>query len=506
MISFPHMKHIVLSATALALVAPAMPALAQTAAEAPATAAALQGLDDYIEKARAAWEVPGVSVVIVKDDRIVYAKGFGVRELGKPGKVDADTIFAIGSTTKAFTAAALGMLVDEKKIKWDGPVREYMPDFELYDPYVTRNVTVRDLITHRTGVAPSNMVWYGSGYDRKEVIRRMRFQPGSIGLRTNFQYQNEMFITAGEIVPAVTGIGFDRFVASRILIPLGMRRTNASVADLKGLANVATPHVKPDDRMVPIPYRDIDNVGGAGSMNSSARDMAQWVRMQLGGGSFEGKQLIAPATLAEMHTGQIVIRGAPTDTFKFTEYGMGWGVQEYRGHKIIGHTGGIDGMLSLVGMIPDQKLGLIVLTNGMPSALTAAIQLRVYDAFLGVPVTDHVAALKAKEAAAKAAQAKAAPPRPAVIAPPTLPLERYAGTYSSDLLGDVKVTLAEGNLVLTRPNAVAVLEHDRNDLFKARWESAGALAIAGKIPVGFTFGSLGEVEGLTFGGEKLVRK
>lgn len=349
MISIARLKHIVLSATAIGLVAAAVPALAQGAAPvaatgAPSTEAALEGLDAYIEKARADWQMPGLSIVIVKDDKIVYAKGFGVRELGKPDKVDADTIFAMGSTTKAFTAAALGMLVDEKKIAWDGSVHDYMPAFEMDDPYVTRHATVRDLLSHRTGVVTNGLLWYGSGFDRNEVIRRMRFQTESLGFRNQFQYQNEMFIAAGEIIPAVTGTSFDKFITGRIFEPLGMRRTNTSVTTLKGLDNVATPHAPSNGKMVPIPYRLIDNVGGAGVINSSARDMAQWVRLQLGGGTFEGKQLIAPATLAEMHTGQIVPRGGGSATFKFSEYGLGWGVQEFRGQKVVQHSGGIDGM------------------------------------------------------------------------------------------------------------------------------------------------------------------
>ncbi len=515
MISIARMKHVVLSATALALVAPAIPAPAQTGAQtavqapadAVATDVALQGLDDYIEKARQAWQIPGLSIVIVKDDKIVYAKGFGVREAGKPGKVDADTIFAMGSTTKAFTAAALGMLVDEKKIAWDGAVHDYMPSFELNDPYVTRNATVRDLLSHRTGVVTNGGLWYGSGFDRKEIIRRLRFQTESLGFRNQFQYQNEMFIAAGEIVPAVTGIGYDKFITSRIFEPLGMRRTNTSVTELKGMDNVATPHALSDGKMVPIPYRLIDNVGGAGVINSSARDMAQWVRLQLGGGTFEGKQLIAPATLAEMHTGQIVPRGGPGKIFKFSEYGLGWGVQEYRGQKIVQHSGGIDGMQSVIAMMPEKKLGVIVLTNNLPNLLATAVELRVLDAFLGGPATDHSAVLKkTSDDAARIAREKAAASPAAAAAPTRLPLDRYAGTYLSDLLGDIRITLADGKLMLARPASTAVLDHERADMFKARWTSLGQISVVGQTPVGFTFGADGQIATLVLGGDIFKRK
>ena len=512
MISIARLKHIVLSATAIGLVAAAVPALAQGAAPvaatgAPSTEAALEGLDAYIEKARADWQMPGLSIVIVKDDKIVYAKGFGVRELGKPDKVDADTIFAMGSTTKAFTAAALGMLVDEKKIAWDGSVHDYMPAFEMDDPYVTRHATVRDLLSHRTGVVTNGLLWYGSGFDRNEVIRRMRFQTESLGFRNQFQYQNEMFIAAGEIIPAVTGTSFDKFITGRIFEPLGMRRTNTSITTLKGLDNVATPHAPSNGKMVPIPYRLIDNVGGAGVINSSARDMAQWVRLQLGGGTFEGKQLIAPATLAEMHTGQIVPRGGGSATFKFSEYGLGWGVQEFRGQKVVQHSGGIDGMQTVIGLIPAKKLGVIVLANSMPTMVTNAIEMRVFDAFLGTPATDYSAMmLKARDDAAKAARDKAAAePKPAAL-PPTLPLDRYAGTYTNTMLGDVTVKLVGGKLELARPLEAAPLEHEGKDKFKAQWKSLGMIAVMGPTPVGFSFGADGQIASLALGTDIFKRQ
>ncbi|WP_197411384.1 MULTISPECIES: serine hydrolase [unclassified Sphingopyxis] len=514
MISCKRLKYVVLPALSLVLLA--SPAFAQTVAEtpvpapevSPTTAEALGGLDAYIESARKAWHVPGLSIAIVRDDRIVYSRGFGVREAGKPGKVDADTVFAIGSATKAFTAAALGMLVDDKKIEWDGAVHDYMPSFELHDPYVTRHVTVRDLLSHRTGVVTNGGLWYGSGFDRREIMRRLRFQTETLGFRNQYQYQNEMFIVAGEIVSAVTGTSYDQFIAGRIFEPLGMRRTNTSVTALKGLANVATPHALLDGKATPVEYRMIDNVGGAGVINSSARDMAQWVRLQLGGGTFEGKRLIASTTLTEMHSGQIVPRGGTDALFKFSEYGLGWGMQEYRGQKIVQHSGAIDGMQSMVAMIPERKLGVVVLTNGLRTKLATAVELRVLDAFLGGPATDHSAVMKQEsDDAVRIAREKAAATSGSVtIAPARLPLDRYVGTYSSDLLGEIAITLADGKLKLARPQATAVLNHDRNDMFKAQWDSPGQRSITGQTSVGFTFAPDGEIATLELGGDIFARE
>lgn len=514
MITIARMKHAILSATALSLLI--SPAFAQTApqtapppiaATPPTTAAALEGLDAYIENARQTWQVPGIAVAIVQNDKLIYAKGFGVREHGKADKVDADTVFAIGSATKAFTAAALGMLVDEKKIAWDGAVHDYMPSFELHDPYVTRQASVRDLLLHRTGVVTNGALWYGSGFDRQEIIRRLRFQTASLGFRNQFQYQNEMFIAAGEVVSAASGIGYDRFIATRIFAPLGMRRTNSSVTQLKGLANVATPHAALDGRMVPIAYRQIDNVGGAGAINSTARDMAQWLRLQLGGGKYQGQQLIAPATLTEMHTGQIVPRDAASPRFKFSEYGLGWRVQEYRGQKIVQHSGAIDGMQSMVAMIPEKQLGVVVLTNSLRTSLGVAVELRILDAFLGGPATDHNAVLKqASDDADRIAREKAAAAPPLPAAPPRLPLDRYAGTYASDLLGEVSIAFTDGKLTLARPLATALLSHDRHDMFQAQWTSLGQQSIFGATPVGFTFAPDGQIATLELGGDTFKRK
>jgi CubicO group peptidase (beta-lactamase class C family) len=230
--------------------------------------------DEYVNKAMKEWEVPGVAIAIVKDDKVVYAKGFGVRELNKPAPVDEHTLFAIGSSSKAFTAASLAMLVDEKKLKWEDPATKYLPGFQLFDPYSTRELTVNDLVSHRSGLARGDLLWYASDYDRNEVLRRVRYLKPSWSLRSRFGYQNIMFLAAGQIIPSITGKSWDDFVRERIFTPLGMKSSSTSIRALASSDNVASPHAKLDDVVRVVSWRNIDNIAPAGSINSNVEDMA----------------------------------------------------------------------------------------------------------------------------------------------------------------------------------------------------------------------------------------
>ena len=247
--------------------------------------APLQGIDDSIAGAMKVWEVPGLAVAVVKDDALVLVKGYGVRRLGESDEVDKDTLFAAGSTSKAFTAACLAMLVDEGKIQWDDPVIKRLPSFQLYDAYATHEITIRDLLCHRSGLDRHEAVWYGSPASRDEVLRRLRHVKPDWSFRSKFGYQNIMFLAAGQVIPAVTGKSWDDFVKERVFKPLGMTNSNTSVNALPKGGDVASPHHKVKDKVQPIPWRNIDNIGPAGSINSSAADMAQWVRLQLNEGA-----------------------------------------------------------------------------------------------------------------------------------------------------------------------------------------------------------------------------
>ena len=457
-------------------------AAAQATATPPAppvsSAAVLRDFDAYVPGAMRQWKVPGVAIAVVRNDTVLLARGYGVRTVGRPERVDSATIFAIGSASKAFTAAAVAMLVDDGKVQWDDRATQHLPGFQLYDPYVTREISVRDLLTHRSGLERGDLMWYGTEYDRGEVLRRVRHLKPTWSLRSTFGYQNIMYIAAGEVAARVTGKTWDDVIRERIFTPLGMAASVTSVVPLKSLPNVAAPHVEVDDTVRAVPYRNIDNVGAAGSINSNVLDMAKWVRLQLGNGRFEGKQLLSAASAAEAQTPQTIIRregfwGLLHPESHFVTYGLGWFLADYKGRKLVHHGGNIDGMSALVAMLPEEKTGVVILTNLDGNALTYALMYRLFDGFLGAPPRDWSADLRKSvdglEAQGEAAEKKREAQR-AKGTRPSLPLARYAGVYSDSMYGDARVQLESNRLVVRYGQAFAGdLEHWHHDTFRARW-------------------------------------
>lgn len=464
----------------------------------------LTGFDDYVNKALKEWEVPGVAIAIVKGDQVVLAKGYGVRKLGETTPVDERTLFAIGSSSKAFTAAAIALLVDEGKVKWDDPVTKYLPGFEMYDPYVTREMTVRDLLTHRSGLQRGDFLWYGSDLDRKEIVRRARFIKPSWSFRSNFGYQNIMFLTAGQLVARVSGKSWDEFIQQRIFTPLAMTSSSTSINAFKSANNVASPHSKLNEKVQVIPWRNIDNIAPAGSINSNVVDMAQWVRLQLGQGTFQNQKIFTPAAAKEMHASQTVIRFEPPYSLWYPEahflnYGLGWFLSDYRGRKVVEHGGAIDGMRAQVALMPEEKLGLVVLGNMGGSLLPVALMYRIFDTMLGAPQRDWSAEFlkttRTLEQAAQAAEKKQESERIAGTKP-SLSLDKYAGTYRNDLYGDVKVAFVNGKLNLRfGPAFTGDLEHWHYDTFRARFVAAGDA----KVFVTFALNAQGKLDSLTLG-------
>ena len=477
---------------------PALLALTLVATPLHAQNAPLQGFDAYVTKAMQDWKVPGLAIAVVRNDSVVFVKGYGVRTVGKPEKVDEHTIFAIGSSSKAFTATLAAMMVDEGRMRWDEHATQYLKGFQLFDPYVTREITLRDLLSHRSGLARGDLLWYGSDLSRDEIVRRVRFLEPTWSFRSHFGYQNIMYLAAGQAVASAAGKSWDDLVNERIFQPLGMKESNTSTRWLANLPNVASPHAEIDDTLRAIPWRNIDNIGPAGSINSTVTDMAQWVRFHLAGGKANGKQLIAKATLDEEYVPNTVIpistQGrALNPEVHLQSYGMGWFLNDYRGKGIMQHGGNIDGMSAMVALMPEEKTGLVILTNKNGTSLTTVVMNRVFDAFLGVPPRDWSAdmlkVINAQLAQAQAAQKKMESQRVANTKP-SLALDQYAGTYADSMYGDAVIKLENGKLHATLGKEFdGDLEHWHYDTFRATWTDK----MAGKSMMTFALGADGKV-------------
>lgn len=467
------------AATALAAVTLACGAGLPAGLAGQTAPAPLQGLDAWIEAAMRDWNVPGVAIAIVRNDSIVYQRGYGVREVGRPEPVDAYTLFGVMSTTKAFTAAAVAMLVDEGLVSWSDPVTEHLPGFRLPDPWVTREFTVRDLLSHRSGLERGDFLWFGSGFDRSQLVHQLRYVDEIAPFRAAYGYSNNLYITAGELVARVSGVSWDDFVDRRIFTPLGMHASNTSVVDLHDAINVARPHEELPGGLAAIAYRSLDNEAPGGSINSSARDMAQWVRLQLGEGTFEGRELVSAEALAETRTPQTIVPfGADAQRtnpgLHFLFYAMGWTVQDYRGARLVQHSGGIDGLRSRVAMLPDQGVGVVILTNkGSWNSLHDVIRNRVLDAYLGAePVDwseiflDDVRRQRAQADEAARAAVEARVPGTS----PSLDRADYVGAYHNEAFGEARVRL-EGDRMIVQvgPSIMGVLEHWHFDTFRVIW-------------------------------------
>lgn len=453
------------------------------------TDARLKAIDEYAARAGREWEVPGFAVAIVKDDKVIFAKGYGVREMGKTEAVDAQTVFAIASNSKAFAAASLAVLVDEGKVSWDDPVTKHLPEFQLSDPYITRELTIRDLLSHRSGLATfsGDLLWYNTTYERAEILRRARYLKPATSFRSRYGYQNIMFLAAGEVAAKVAGRPWDELVRERFFAPLGMTRTTTSINTFPALGNVATPHNKLDGKLRTVHYSSVDGAGAAAAINSSVTDMAQWLRLQLNNGTYDGKQIISAKQIREMRQPHTIINISEASEklnpqTNFRAYGFGWSLADYHGRKTVGHGGALDGMLSQVGMIPSERLGVIVLTNS-ETPLGSLLVNRIFDTFLNVSTPrdwsgEALARSRTGEANGKLEQAKLEAAR-VLNTKPSLATDAYAGRYTGALFGDALVANETGKLVVRlapAPAFIGDLEHWHHDTFRIRWRDSVAYA------------------------------
>jgi CubicO group peptidase (beta-lactamase class C family) len=430
----------------------------------------------------AEWKIPGLALAIVKDDEILLTKGYGLREGGKPERVDEHTLFAIASNTKAFTAAAIGVLVQEGKLSWDEPVTRYLPWFRLQDDHATQLITVRDLLCHRSGLG----TWSGdmlqlSDYPAEEIIRRARHIPPSYPFRAGYGYCNLMFIAAGLVLEAVSGLSWDNFVQRRLFDPLGMTGSVTNSLFFGPRTIIAVPHVEIEGEVRPITNREEANFGAAGSICASAADIARWLRFQLGDGSLDGKRILETPILEETHTPQTLIPILPPDrklfpTRHFTAYGLGWFMNDQDGRLVIRHTGGLDGMLSSTVLIPEEKLGVAVFTNKLPNVAYTALPYYILDQLMGESVRDWFHAYRefeqdnrrtladAKQRLADARQSGTQP---------GLPLQAFAGEYDSAVLGAASVREQDGSLLLqlkAHESLTGKLTHWHYDTFLCTWD------------------------------------
>ncbi len=447
----------------------------------PASAPApLDGFDDYVKKAVADWEVPGLAIAVVKDGEVVFSRGYGVRELGKPAPVDGHTLFAIGSTTKAMTAASIGMLVDEKKLSWDDPVTKSLPWFQLRDPVLTRELTIRDLLTHRAGLPNADFLWYGQSNVAHDILFRMRYLPSETSPRTHFTYQNVMYAAAGAVIAQVSGMPWEDFVRTRIFEPLHMDGTIPTAATLARQPNVASPHFRLDGKVRVIDNASVDPIAPAGAVWSSVSDMAKWMRFLLEGKTPEGKSLLASETLEELFRPETMVDADefyPTQKLThphWTTYGFGWFQEDYDGRRVDFHTGSIDGMVAIHGLVRDEHLGVYVLANRDHAELRHALMYRVFDLYgKGTGRDWNAEILELYRSLDKEADEKEAAIEKERVpnTHPSLPLERYAGTYRDPLGGTVQVSAGAGGLRLSYgPGLEGTLEHWNYDFFRVAWD------------------------------------
>lgn len=443
----------------------------------------LRALDAYCSQALVDWNVPGMAVAIVKDGVVIFEKGYGVRNTDDQTLVDAHTAFAIASNTKSVTAAALAMLVDEGRLNWDDEVQKHLPYFQLYNPYVSVNLTVRDLLCHRSGLATfsGDLIWYGSTYSRREVLDRARFLKPVSGFRAKYGYQNIMFLAAGEVIPAVADTSWDDFVKDRILTPLGMNNTYLSTSDLRRETNVASPHNEINGKNRVVNWVNWDNIAPAGSIITSVHDWSKYILLQLGQGSLNGTTYWSEQRTREMwsmHTAETISESRERlyPTMTFAGYGLGWQLQSIYGKKVVSHGGGYDGMVSRTLMVPSEQLGMIVVTNSN-TILSYAITNRILEIMLGEKnPTDwskkFLELTRPNSEVSEDDSLKVNGIKPVAGTSLSLPLEAYAGTYSDPMYGEIELRIVADQLAfqfVPTPIFRGTLRHFHYDTFELNW-------------------------------------
>jgi CubicO group peptidase (beta-lactamase class C family) len=475
-------------------------ALAQTPVTAPAASPAvaspatiqLAHLDADVERVMKLFDVPGIAIAVVKDGQVLTARGFGVRKLGAPEKVDGKTLFEVASNSKAFTAAALAMLVDEGKLAWDDPVTKHLPDFQMYDAYVTHEMTVRDLLTHRSGLglgAGDLLWWPTTSFSTDEIIHKLRYIAPSTSFRSSYAYDNLLYIVAGKIIAAKSGKTWGETIRERILTPVGMATTTTSLAENAGNPNVANAHSKINEKIAAVKAMPVPNAVGAVGINTNAEDIARWMNVLLAQGKLpagaDGREarLFSEKQARELWTAQTPMRtGTPNAKLagtraNFAAYGLGFQLRDYHGRLLALHSGALQGFYSKVVLVPEEKLGIAILTNAESGGSLNALQWQLLGRLVDKDdKTDWIGAVSSVEeemhAKEKARLAKAGAAR-AAKSQPSLPRTAYDGDYQDPWYGIASIKHVGGKQVLTlsrTPDLTGELEHYQHDTFIVRWK------------------------------------
>jgi len=431
---------------------------------------ALEGFDKFTEQAVKDWNVPGLAVGIVVGNQLVYAKGFGLRDMDEEEPVTPQTLFAIGSATKAFTTFTMATLVNEGMLEWDTPVRDYLPGFRMHDPVAADHLTPRDLVTHRSGLPRHDLMWYNNKeFTREDYVKRLRYLEPSADLRQKYQYNNLMFLTAGYLVEQLTDMSWEEAVRTLILHPLGMHQTNFSVAVSQKSDNFALPYREDEETLEEMPFRNITTLGPAGSVNSNIEEMSRWVAIHLKKGTMNGKTLLTPALVNDMHTPHMTTGGSSTRSeFSATSYGLGWFINTYRGHKHVHHGGNIDGFTALVTLFPNDGIGIIALANKNGTGLPGIITKHAADRILDLePIDWNKEGLESREKGMEAQ--KSAEEKKGVTriegTDYSHELADYAGEYKHPGYGVLTVSRKKNGLEFTYNNITTPLQHWHYDVF-----------------------------------------
>jgi CubicO group peptidase (beta-lactamase class C family) len=411
-------------------------------------------LDAYVQKALTDWQIPGVAVCVVKDGKVVVMKGYGVKEMGTTNKVDENTLFMIGSNSKAFTGTALAMLAEDKRLSLDDHVIKWLPNFKLYDPWVTKEANIRDLLCHRLGFETfqGDFMYFDSDLTTAEVLEKLGKVKPLYSFRSRWGYCNAAFMTAGEIIPKASGKTWAEYIKEKIFMPLEMNNTLALSKDILTATNKATAHTVALGVLKKIPYGNIDNLAPAGSISSSITDMSHWVLAHLNFGKYNDKQVIPQGAIMQTWTPNSILGngGHRFNRAHFALYGLGWFMDEYSGRKIVSHTGGVNGFVTSVTLVPEEKLGIIVLTNTDANRFYESLKNEILDAYLGLPYRNysqfHFDSYK-KGIRKNAQHLKHMHDTIAMNRPTTLPLASYAGNYEHEVYGKMTITNENGKLI-----------------------------------------------------------